>query len=231
MKRKPRGERKTRNYCYYDPFEKDLFIYRGGEITTHNRFLTLFKMSTNMNTDYYPEEELQTYYCKECERNSASDKKSPRTVCFKNLKDFVKTAREHSFCNDCTCNNINAFMLNNKHNMCSGYFCDSIYYPPVDRQVLYNNGYIKQLSNMYSKYDFNYFSNMSSIYKISRKFWKPQDISPSCGIVANSSGIGTKKETLYTQHSIQTHNTNKTIKKNSKIHNNIKCSNKKYNSN
>ena len=231
MKRKPRGERRTRDYYYYDPFEKDLFLYRDGEITTQNRFLPLFELSTNMNSDYYPEEELQTFYCKDCEINSALDKKIPRTVCFQNLKDFMKTAREHFLCNDCTCNNINTFMLNNKYNMCSGYFCDSIYYPPVDRQVPYGNGYIKQLSNMYSKYNIDYFSKMSSIYKISKKFWKPQEASPSCGTVANSSGIGTNEETLNTHHSIQTHSNNKINKKNIKMYNSIKCSNKKYNNN
>merc|ERR1712121_176889 len=109
--------------------------------------------------------------------------------------------------------------------------CDPLYYPPVDRQFLFNDGYIKQLTDMHSKYNMNYFNKMSPMFKICKKIWKPQDVSPSCGIAAHSSGIGTEKETPNTQNSFQTHSINKTIKKNSKLHKSTKGSNKKYNSN
>ena len=110
-------------------------------------------------------------------------------------------------------------MYENKINFSSGYFPDYILYPFVDKQVGYDNNlidnvnldyypdfsrgmYTKQLSNENSKYNNQYFGKLYSVYKICKKFWKPQEASPSCGIVANSSGIGTNKETPNTHHSI-----------------------------
>ena len=121
------GERGIRNHCYYDPHEEDLFTYEGGKLITQNRFTPLLKIS--MDTDCCQEEDMQNIYCNECEENSTSDKKAPRIVCFRKMNDFKKTARGHSTCSDCECNNINAYVINNKHNLFSGYFCEPLYYP------------------------------------------------------------------------------------------------------
>ena len=228
-RRKPVGERGIRNHCYYDPHVEDLYIFEGEKIITQNRFSPLLKFS--IDTEYCHEEEKQNMYCKECEEHSTANEKAPRTVCFRKLEDFKKTARGHSTCSNCNCNEINAYIINNKHDLFTGYFCDPIYYPPVDRQLLFQEGYKKQLSNMFSRYNMSYFSKMSPIYKICKKFWKPQNTSPSCGIAAYSSGTGTVMETPKNHQSFQNPNFNKTIMKNSKKLNNIKGSNKTHNGN
>merc|ERR1712121_111484 len=232
-----RGEMRGRDCYYYDPTERNLFLLRDGEITTQNRFAPLAGLSVNMNYDYYPDEEMQTHDWRKCDFYSAQNKRIPRRVCFKDLKDFMKTAREHFLCKNCINDyDFNAYMYNNKFNMCAGYFCDFILYPSVDRQVdnsndhKYNESlncmndnadlildyypvlsggrYTKQLSNLNSKYNNDYFSKMSSIYKICKKFWKPQETSPSCRIVADSSRIGTNEEIVNTHQPKYSNNCN-----------------------
>ena len=103
-------------------------------------------------------------------------------------------------------------MWENTFNFSSGYFPDFILYPCVvkpenndfdlDYYPEFSDGkYTKQLSNVYSKYDNHYFDRMYPIYRICKKFWKPQEISPSCRKAANSSRIGTKGEDTNTHQS------------------------------
>merc|ERR1711891_15744 len=53
---------------------------------------------------------------------------------------------------------------------------------------------------MGSKYNNQYFSKQYSIYKICKKFWKPQETSPSCRRVADSPRIGTKGDGINNKH-------------------------------
>ena len=152
MKRKPVRGRGIKNYCFYDPHAENLFIYRGGELITQNRF-----------TPLCTEEDLQTTDCIQCDKYYQPDKLTPRIVCLREMEDFKKTARGHSFCKNCNCNEINAYIVTNKNNLFSGYFCDPLYYPPIDKQVLFQEGYKKQLSNMFSRYNMSYLSKMSPI--------------------------------------------------------------------
>merc|ERR1712121_227634 len=150
------------------------------------------------------------------------NRKIPRRVYFSDQKDYMKNAKDYFLYFICTKDKFNAYIYENKSNCCAGYFPDFILYPFVDRQVgiestltenensygitenidlnldyypEFSDGkYTKQLSNIYSKYDNYYFYRMNSIYKICKKFWKPQEKSPSCRIVADSSRIGTKGE-------------------------------------
>ena len=134
----------------------------------------------------------------------------------------MKNASNYFLCSICGKDDFNAYMYNNKYNFCAGYFPEFILSPYVDRQLgiestfindvnlkcmtdnvdlnldyypeFFDGKYTKQLSNINSKYDNHYFYRMNSIYKVCKKFWKPQEKSPSCRIVADSSRIGTKGE-------------------------------------
>merc|ERR1711888_314896 len=95
--------------------------------------------------------------------------------------------------------------MHNESSNCMNYNADLIldYYP-----VFSGGKYTKQLSNLNSKYNNDYFSKMSSIYKICKEFWKPQETSPSCRIVADSSGIGTNEDIIYTHQPKYSNNCN-----------------------
>ena len=135
-------------------------------------------------------------------------------------------------------------MWENTFNFSSGYFPDFILYPCVvkpenndfdlDYYPEFSDGkYTKQLSNVYSKYDNHYFDRMYPIYRICKKFWKPQEISPSCRKAANSSRIGTKGEDTNTHQSKypqNKHSSGNSINSNIKYSSNSKDK-KKNNSN
>merc|ERR1712215_640186 len=121
------------------------------------------------------------------------------------------------------------YMYENKINFSSGYFPEYILYPCVDIDnvnsdyitddinsdlnldyypIFYGGRYTKQLSNKYSKYNNQYFSKQYPIYKICKKFWKPQETPPSCRIVADSSRIGTKGDGINNKHINNNNNKN-----------------------
>merc|ERR1711895_143255 len=225
MKRKPVRGRGMKDYCYYDPFVEELYIYRGGKLITQNKYAPLCKEDMLQSTECFEcpkehqlctEDMLQSTHCYECFREHRLENQPPRTVHLRSIEDFRKAAKGHWFCKECDCRNINAYIVSNKNNLFSGYFLDQIYYLPNDCQFLFQEGFIKQLSCKYSKYNLEYFCNMHPIYKMSKKFWKPQNTSPSCSTAAYSSGTGTVMETPINQKFFQNSNSIITSTKNPK---------------
>ena len=205
MKRKPVRGRGMKDYCYYDPYDEELYIYRGGKLITQNKY-----------TPLCTEDMLQSTECYECYREHQLENQPPRIVHLRGMEDFRKAAKGHWFCKDCNCKDINAFIVTNKNNLFTGYFVDPIYYPPIDSQLLFQEGFTKQLSSKFSRYNLEYFCNMHPIYKMCKKFWKPQITSPSCSIADYSSGTGTVMETPINQKLFQNSNSIITSTKNPK---------------
>ena len=165
------------------------------------------------------------------------NKRSPRRVYFNEEKNYRKKARDGIDCSTCMSEDYNAYVYDNKI-LSSGYFPEYILYPCVDIDgvnsdcitdnidlnldyypIFFEGKYTKQLSNKYSRYNNQYFGKQYSIYKICKKFWKPQEASPSCRIVANSSRIGTNGD------SINKNQSDKHSNGNNSSSSNIKCSN------
>ena len=157
----------------------------------------------------------------------------------------MKHARDGIECSTCVIDDYNAYMYDNKINFSSGYFPEYILYPCVDIDnvnlnyitddinsdlnldyypIFYGGRYTKQLSNKFSKYNNQYFSKQYSLYKICRKFWKPQETPPSCRIVADSSRIGTKGDG--TNNKYLKNNSNNSVIKISNNNSNKNSSNK-----
>ena len=218
MRRKPRGLNMGRD-CnkYYDPTERRLFSSGVGEITTQNRYSPLSELLIEIEIDCtveYDEGPLQDF-------GQIHNKRSPRRVHFNDEKNQRKYARDGIECSICMIDDYNAYVYENKINFSSGYFPEYILYPCVDIDnvnsdcitddinldlnldyypIFFGGKYTKQLSNKYSKYNNQYFSKQYSIYKICKKFWKPQETSPSCRIVADSPRIGTKGDGINNKH-------------------------------
>ena len=234
----------------YDPYEKDLFSSKGGEVSTHNRFSPI--------ADYFDMKEALHDDEKIPDLHPVQEKKITRRVYFKEYEDFAMKDDSVNLCFKNYLNNdYNSFMYINKSNFCSGYFPDFILLPHVDSQLdpidafkncknseykkdnnkLYpsyypnfcNGKYSKQLSNANSKYNNYYFHEMQPIYKICKKFWKPPKHSPCYERVAKGSGIGTQGDHKYSykyKHSYQYNNFKSKYNNNNSSNNNY--NNHKY---
>merc|ERR1712121_534528 len=139
---------------------------------------------------------------------------------YREQKNFYRGARGDLVYSFCFKDDAINYVYENKINFCSGYFPDYILYPCVnidnvdpdlriflDYYPTFSEGkYTKQISNKYSRYNKQYFGKQYSIYKICKKFWKPQEASPSCRIVANSSRIGTNGDSTNKSQSEYSYN-------------------------
>merc|ERR1712121_616179 len=139
---------------------------------------------------------------------------------YREQKNFYRGARDDLVYSFCFKDDANNYVYENKINFCSGYFPDYILYPCVnidnvdpdlriflDYYPTFSEGkYTKQISNKYSRYNKQYFAKQYPIYKICKKFWKPQEASPSCRIVANSSRIGTNGDSTNKSQSEYSYN-------------------------
>ena len=97
------------------------------------------------------------------------------------------------------------YIRGNKYNLCSGYFPD---YIPLDDNTFtklysgndnpkyypytFNGGYLKQVYNPNSKYNYDYLLERRTAYAISKKFWGGSSLS-SIGLVwtGRESGLNT----------------------------------------
>ena len=120
-RRKPRGMGRD---CIrlYDPDEGCLFLSRGSEITTQNRYSPLMNCPIDYECEVLRKGPLQDF-------GPNHHRGFSRRGMHENLHE---SPREDSACSFCFNNNHDNLVYKNKINFCSGYFPDYILYPYVD---------------------------------------------------------------------------------------------------
>ena len=214
-RRKPReqglGRGSTR---FYDPTSRRLFSSGVGEVSTQNRYSPLSEVIIEIDEEHIVEHTVEhTVEYEDGPRQEISrirSKRSPRRVPpneDRRKKNQARNRPEFStYVND-----DDYFDYMNKIKFSSWYFPEYIPYPCVDTnnvnlksitndinpnlntnhyQISYKGNHTKQVFNRYNN---QYFNKQYPIYKICRKFWKLQEVPPSCRIVADSSRIRTKE--------------------------------------
>ena len=86
-----------KDHSYYDPFDGELYIYRGGKLITQNKYAPLGKEEIPQSTEcpdcpkehqLYTEDKPQFTHCYECLSHHQSEFQPARTVHLRSMDNF-----------------------------------------------------------------------------------------------------------------------------------------------
>ena len=159
-RRKPRNKNKKKSeFYFYDTNEEDIHFSRGGEVTTKNRFSLLEDTPCYGKKESLTRSEIKEDTPHKEVSPDWTDMQEKKNLFYNKYDDFLS---DNIFQYDSTAyriDNYNMYLYSNKYNLCSGYFPDFIFIPPVFENsfidtrnpryypLIYNGKYTKQISN------------------------------------------------------------------------------------